>query len=280
MKVQRKPLDNKAERAAGNPRDAVASGGNGLGEPLPRLDRRAGMPLHHQAFLLLRDQVLSGRFHAGEMLPSEDELTRIFGVSRITIRAALASLESRGFIERRQGIGTFVRERVPHTRLHLSISEQRAHVEELCRNTTMSLAEFAYEPAPVPVQEYFGCNPDAIFQRSVRIRSSVKPMFHVTTFVPETTGRKIGRESLLHQPVHVLLKEIGIRIGSGEQIVGAALADPVVAGRLEIDVGAPLLRMRHLYFDDHNHPVIYLEVLASPADYELHLSLQADNFIS
>ena len=144
----------------------------------------------------------------------------------------------------------------------------------------MSLVEFAYEPAPVSVQEYFDCGPDAIFQRSVRIRSSVKPMFHVTTFIPEAMGREIGRERLLQQPVHVLLKEIGIRIGSGEQIVGAALADPVVAGQLEIDVGAPLLRMRHLYFDDQKRPVIYLEVLASPADYQLHLSLQADNFIS
>ena len=275
MTLQRKPVDKETTKLAGVSRET-----GGPGALRMKLDRRAGMPLHHQVFLLLRDQVLSGRFHNGELLPSEDEMTRLFGVSRITVRAALASLEARGFIERRQGIGTFVREPVSPACLHLSISEQRAHIEELCRNTTMKMIEFGYEPAPGYLQEYFNCGPEAIFQRSVRIRAAAKPLFYLTTFFPEAIGRSIGQDKLLRQPVHALLKDLGVRIGSGDQIVGAVLADPVVATRLEIDVGAALLRMRNLYFDEKSNPIFYLEVLASPADYELHLSLQADDLIS
>src|SRR5262245_35412097 len=78
-----------------------------------RLTRRLGASLHHQIFLVLRDQILSGRFGAAELLPTEDDLTRLFGVSRITVRTALARLESSGLIRRRQGVGTFVKHRAP-----------------------------------------------------------------------------------------------------------------------------------------------------------------------
>jgi len=46
----------------------------------------------------------------GDMLPSERELVRTFGVSRTSIRDALRSLEAIGLLEPRQGIGTVVRE--------------------------------------------------------------------------------------------------------------------------------------------------------------------------
>ena len=75
-----------------------------------RLSRRLGAPLHHQIFLVLRDQILSGRYASSQLLPTEDELTRMFGVSRITVRTALAKLKESGLIERRQGVGTFIRD--------------------------------------------------------------------------------------------------------------------------------------------------------------------------
>jgi len=46
----------------------------------------------------------------GDMLPSERELVRTFGVSRTSIRDAIRSLEATGLLEPRQGIGTVVRE--------------------------------------------------------------------------------------------------------------------------------------------------------------------------
>ena len=71
--------------------------------------RQLGNPLHQQVFLVLRERILSRRYGTGEMLPSEDELKRMFNVSRTTVRSALASLTLSGLIDKRQGIGTFVR---------------------------------------------------------------------------------------------------------------------------------------------------------------------------
>nr|SFZ88934.1 Transcriptional regulator in cluster with Zn-dependent hydrolase [Loigolactobacillus rennini] len=47
-------------------------------------------------------------------LPSEENMTQTFGVSRVTIRAVLSELASEGVITRRQGYGTFISDTVRH----------------------------------------------------------------------------------------------------------------------------------------------------------------------
>jgi GntR family transcriptional regulator of arabinose operon len=54
----------------------------------------------------LRHKILSGQLQTGDLLPSERELMAEFGVSRQTIRVALASLEKDELIDRRRGLGT------------------------------------------------------------------------------------------------------------------------------------------------------------------------------
>jgi GntR family transcriptional regulator len=58
----------------------------------------------------LRAQIDSGALDAGERLPSEPELVRMFDASRNTVRLALALLTNQGLVVTRQGLGTFVAE--------------------------------------------------------------------------------------------------------------------------------------------------------------------------
>jgi GntR family transcriptional regulator len=60
----------------------------------------------------LRDQIRQGHWSAGAQLPSEQWLCEFLDVSRITLRNALMTLEAEGFLVRRHGVGTFVRERL------------------------------------------------------------------------------------------------------------------------------------------------------------------------
>jgi GntR family transcriptional repressor for pyruvate dehydrogenase complex len=63
-----------------------------------------------QVFQQLRDQIVAGKWTPGSKIPSENELTRRLGVSRVSLREALHMLASLGLVESRQGGGTFVRE--------------------------------------------------------------------------------------------------------------------------------------------------------------------------
>ena len=64
--------------------------------------------IHMQIYDQLRKLLLEGHWKAGEKIPSENELCRLMGVSRISVRTAIKSLIAQGFLVSRQGEGTFV----------------------------------------------------------------------------------------------------------------------------------------------------------------------------
>lgn len=66
------------------------------------------LPLYHRVKERLRAEIKSGRYCAGALIPSESELCKDFGVSRITVRRALADLVAEGHLIRARGRGTFV----------------------------------------------------------------------------------------------------------------------------------------------------------------------------
>jgi GntR family transcriptional repressor for pyruvate dehydrogenase complex len=63
-----------------------------------------------QIFEQLKGNIITGELRPGDRLPSEQELCRMYGVSRTTVRQALANLSSLDLIEKRFGEGSFVKE--------------------------------------------------------------------------------------------------------------------------------------------------------------------------
>ncbi len=74
---------------------------------MPGATRQA--PKYQQVYSALRRDIHSGRLASGDRLPSEADLVRLFGASRITVGRAVRDLQTAGLVERRAGSGTFVR---------------------------------------------------------------------------------------------------------------------------------------------------------------------------
>ncbi|NMA21597.1 MAG: FadR family transcriptional regulator [Lentisphaerae bacterium] len=74
-------------------------------EKLTRVKRQS---LRTQVYTQLKEKILNEQWEVGEKLPSEAELCESFGVSRVTVRAALQQLEILGLVETRHGEGTYV----------------------------------------------------------------------------------------------------------------------------------------------------------------------------
>lgn len=73
-----------------------------------RIDHYSSEPLYHQLKEILRKNILSGNWKAGQKIPTEQELSKIFGVSKAVVRQAVSLLVEEGFLIKRQGKGTFV----------------------------------------------------------------------------------------------------------------------------------------------------------------------------
>src|SRR5437764_12142993 len=77
-----------------------------------RLDRTATEPLHEQLYRQIRDELKSRRFSEGSSpLPSSRALATDRGISRSTIRLALAKLHAEGYLRAKPGSVTFVAHR-------------------------------------------------------------------------------------------------------------------------------------------------------------------------
>jgi GntR family transcriptional regulator len=258
-------------------RAASASKASQRIEALPALlaKKRRNIPLHHQVFLVLQDEIAERRYAPGEALPTEEELAQLFGVSRVTIRAALETLGALGVIERRQGVGTFVRELSRPEPLTVPMMDLAARFREIVRTTRAHVVEFGFTPAPRHVRSHFQAQPDELFQRAVRIRYMKDwPIMQVTTYIPEAIGRQFGPEEMEGASLYAILQRFGLTFGSGEQVVSAAAADPIVAERLNVAIGAPLLKVMRMHFDAEGRPIQHFELLAAPATYELRMPLK------
>ena len=71
-------------------------------------NRAANLPLFAQIENNLHERIVANQLEAGSKLPSEAELEVEFGVSRITVRQALAALHAKGLIQKINGKGSFV----------------------------------------------------------------------------------------------------------------------------------------------------------------------------
>ncbi|MFB3777619.1 MAG: GntR family transcriptional regulator [Bryobacteraceae bacterium] len=69
---------------------------------------RDSAPKYRVIFQALRSAIDGGTYGVGARLPSEHEMVRSYGASRVTVIRALQELRSQGYIERRAGSGTFV----------------------------------------------------------------------------------------------------------------------------------------------------------------------------
>ena len=74
--------------------------------PMRTLGRAPNLP--SQLARMISDEIVGGRYKAGERLPTERELAETFGVSRNVVREAIARLTFEGTVEPRQGSGVFV----------------------------------------------------------------------------------------------------------------------------------------------------------------------------
>ena len=72
------------------------------------LDESSPTPLYLQLQHLIQQAVRSGKLRADEALPSERDLSRLLGISRVTVRKAIAGLVEKGMLIQRWGSGTFI----------------------------------------------------------------------------------------------------------------------------------------------------------------------------
>jgi GntR family transcriptional regulator len=216
------------------------------------------------------------RYKEGERLPSEDELCREFGASRITIRQAVGHLVDLGFVTRRRGSGTFVNsrqdERPPETvKFTATLEDLFAQVE----NVVTKSAQITEEYPPLDVRNLLGLDDAAQVAVVRRVRALRDQVFSLTTnYLPSHLRSKLSESDLYRYPLLQLLEErLRVDFRSADQLVEARLADEDVAKMLGIRFGDPVLFVERLMFTVGPRPFEVVRSYYRADVYRYHLRL-------
>ena len=153
------------------------------------VDAGLPMPLYHQIYVLLREQILSGVYADRELVPTEQALGERFGVSRITAKRALDELAAEGLVVRQRGRGTTVVGRLPTRPLTANISGLLENLLMLGLKTNVAIVEFGYLVPSEDVRKALDLPEGAEVQRAVRVRSHEGvPLSYSTASCPLRSG--------------------------------------------------------------------------------------------
>ena len=228
-----------------------------------------------RVYLLLRDDIATGQQAEGSVLPSEQRLAEIHGVSRVTVRRALDALARDGLIEKKTGAGSIVRAAsAPDGAITADLATLIPQIVQMGRETSARLLSFSYGSAPALVRNGLGLATGARVQTAVRVRSSDGvPFSHLTTYVPEDISQSYSEADLATTPLFELLERSGFVVASAQQSVTAALAAPDVAEALNVSVGSALLALTRVVQDDAGRGIEYLSALYRPDMFRLDMAL-------
>lgn len=227
-----------------------------------------------RVYLLLRDEIVAGRYRPGARLPSEPRLAAEHQVARVTVRRALDGLQRDGLVSRRVGSGTFVEGPAADGAVIADFANMLSQIGAMGRNTKARLVRFGYEQAPAAVAGALCLSDGALVQVSVRVRSlKGAPFSHLRAYVPERIGRTFEEADLAATPLLRLLERSGAKPDHASQTVGASAATPEVAHALGVTIGEALLAIERTVFDRQGRGIEHLIALYRPDRYRLHMRL-------
>jgi len=223
-----------------------------------RDDTTHGVALHRQIYMVLREEIERG-LYPDQSFPSYDMLCSRFGVSRITVRRAVNDLASEGFVEQRQGTGTFVKQRpIGSSRApSLSIVDQ---LQRAVPEVKMRVLEVVTEMPPQDVVQQLDLRDGEQAVRILRLRLDGRgePGGLIDVWVPARLSAGLTRTALRRRGVYEVLMEQGVTFGRVVQMFTATVCDPERAPLLGVSVGAPLLKLLRVIHDNKGRPVQYL----------------------
>jgi Transcriptional regulators len=232
-------------------------------------------PRYYRIYRLLRQAIEEQQFSSGEAMPGENALAERYGVSRLTIRRSLELLQQEGLIERRQGAGTYVSQAALRSKpLRADFKKLQAHISEMGTSTRVQLLSFQYELPNAEVKTRLELGSNQKVQKAVRVRYTDQgPFSYLTTYVPESIGRRYSAEDLERHAIQDLFHRLGIAPASADQSITAILADVHHAETLGVSAGSALLCIKRCVRDADGHPIEYLIAAYNPERFEYRMDL-------
>ena len=221
------------------------------------MELESGRPRHEQISDWLRNRIEQGTYEVDEKLPSEKQLGDRFDVSRVTVRRALQTLESEDYIYRRQGLGSFVKERRAAQGL-VRLTDFAQDMAQAGLEASSRVEHHAPETPPPAVAVHLATD-DQTVMRLDRLRlGDGRPVAFDRTWLPMFYAQLLEGHDLEEETIyHILEAEYDIPVLRGHYRITAANADAPIADLLGVDAGEALLLIERLSLTEGDKRVYF-----------------------
>lgn len=201
----------------------------------------------------LGEQIRAGKYVPGDLLPSEPELTRRFGVSRHTVRAALRSLYEKGLVVSQRGRGTIVQD-VSATPRYSHRCDTIEDVLQYAAATPRQIVSTKRVVVGEALGEQLGCAPGYPWWEihTRRRREAGGPVIASSLiWVPDEFADAVAALDTADDPLFLMIERLhACTFAEIRQAVSVASANAREADDLGIEPGAAVMCVERRFIDE------------------------------
>lgn len=240
-------------------------------EPIP--DPRLPTPLYYQLQTILNAKIDNGDWQPGDLIPTENELIKMYNVSRTTVREAINALVNEGKLEKRQGRGTTVcKPKIVETLGHLTGFSEEMINKGYEPGAKLLLEERIVAPDKVAEKLNLAKGAEVYHIKRVRLANN-EPIAIEQTYWPLEIAQYFAGEDLSTAAFYSLIENNGVQLKDAEEFISASAASKEHAQHLDIKENTPLLKLERITYSLRGVPVEYCfnEFRSDRYNYRVHL---------
>ena len=234
------------------------------------------IPLYYQVQHTISQRISRGEYAPGTQLPSETELSRELGVSRVTVREALRVLAQEKILFKVQGRGTFVASQSNVAQPSRNFIGYLEDLYDQLDRVSVKEIDIARVPMTDDVRSILALGGED--KEVIRIKRTRyvddQPYAFTINVLPLEIGKHLTKDSLQQTPlVRILEEDLKIQIIDAHETISAAAADTEIAQSLDLPFLSPVMHVRRVLFTVDEKPLQIVDSYyrADKFHYSVHL---------
>ena len=224
-----------------------------------KLDKESTVSLYMQLMHVIKEQIHNGTYLEGEQIPTEGELSKMYNISRITIRRAIEELCQQGYLKKIQGKGTFVEAPKIYRKLE---QDNNISFTEACKlngcTSSSHVISFQIEKNKGEKTQFLQIGEESFVYHIQRILSADRlPVIFEDIYMEADRFPDFPINHLENGSLTRLLEERYqiCRQNKGRSIIEVGIVPEYIAHYLQVDENEPVMLLKNYMYDGDGRPL-------------------------
>lgn len=239
------------------------------------LDRNNPKPLYQQFRDIVEEKISSGEWKSNDKIPSENQLSSKYGLSRMTVRSVLLDLVKEEKLYRVQGKGTYVAEQKIEAQslYYVGVREQ---LEQMGYEVSTKTIDCKLVDSDRNVARHLNLEEGTPVFMIKRVRSIKDgPVSIHVSYIPQKYSQGLTPELVEKEQLCVLMNQnFGLQRKRVSETLESVAADKEEAALLQVEKGHPLLLLKDELFSEEDAPYEYTKVVFRGDKFKIRLNYE------